>query len=449
MGKLFGTDGVRGIANKELTNDLAYKLGRFGSYELTKELNKKKAKILVGMDTRISGDMLESSLVAGILSAGNDVVKVGVVPTPTIAYLVREMGFDAGVMISASHNPYEYNGIKFFDNKGLKLPDSVEERIEDYILNNKDLEFEVVGDFIGSKTIDTYLKYRYLEHVKGSIDTTFNNLKIVLDAANGSAYELAEIAFRDLGAKVVVINNHPDGVNINMNCGSTHLESLKYEVKQREYDFGIAFDGDADRMLAVDKNGNEIDGDKIIALISLVLKNEGKLRNNKNVVTVMSNIGFDIKMKENEIEVEKTKVGDRYVLEKMINENLSIGGEQSGHIILLDYNTTGDGILTGLKFIESTIKLKIDHEKVSEIITLYPQILLNAKVKREVKDNYLGYERINKRIEEIENSLHGKGRVLIRPSGTEPLVRVMLEGENQEILNNYAKELVTMYESIE
>ena len=448
MGKLFGTDGVRGIANKELTNDLSYKLGRFGSYELTKDLGKKKAKILVAKDTRISGDMLEASLIAGILSAGNDVVRIGVVPTPAVAYIVREMGFDAGVMISASHNPYEYNGIKFFDNRGLKLPDATEEHIERYILENLDIEEEVIGDALGEVTEDSYLKYRYLEHVKGSVEERFDGLSVVLDAANGSAFELAEIAFRDLGADVTVINNHPDGVNINYNCGSTHLEGLASEVRNRSAHIGIAFDGDADRMLAVDSEGNMIDGDKIIALIAVMLKDEGRLSSDKAVVTVMSNIGFDIAMKEKGIQVEKTKVGDRYVLEKMLEDNLSIGGEQSGHIILLEYNTTGDGILTGLKLVEAMVRLGMDSKAVSNIMQVYPQILLNAKVKKEVRDNYLGYEHINARIREIEEHLAGTGRVLIRPSGTEPLVRVMLEGQNQDELNALASELVEMYKNV-
>lgn len=446
MGKLFGTDGVRGIANKELTNELAYKLGRYGSYVLTKNSNKEKATILVAKDTRISGDMLENSLIAGILSAGNDAVKIDVVPTPTVAYLVRTMDFDAGVMISASHNSYEDNGIKFFNGDGLKLSDNIENKIEDYILNDEDIEEEIIGTNLGRVYQDYYLKFRYLEYIKSIAKDDFSNLNFAIDTANGAASELAPTLFRELNANVHVLNDKPDGININNNCGSTHLEGLSKYVIDNNLDFGLAFDGDADRLLAVDSKGNLVDGDKIMTICAHDMKEKNELKNNTIVVTVMSNIGFHKAMKENDLDVEVTKVGDRYVLEKMLEKDYSIGGEQSGHIIFLDHNTTGDGLLTAVKICNAVIDLDKPLDELSQVMKSYPQVLLNAKVSVDKKDLYDEHELINKRIQEISSELEGNGRILIRPSGTEPLVRVMLEGENLEILNKYAKELVILFE---
>ncbi len=446
MGKLFGTDGVRGIANKELTNELVYKLGRFGSYVLTKNSNKEKATILVAKDTRISGDMLENSLIAGILSAGNDAVRIDVVPTPTVAYLVRTMDFDAGVMISASHNSYEDNGIKFFNGDGLKLSDNIESKIEDYILNDEDIEEEIIGTNLGRVHQDYYLKFRYLEYIKSIAKDDFSNLNFAIDTANGAASELAPTLFRELNANVHVLNDKPDGININNNCGSTHLEGLSKYVIDNNLDFGLAFDGDADRLLAVDSKGNLVDGDKIMTICAHDMKEKNELKNNTIVVTVMSNIGFHKAMKENDLDVEVTKVGDRYVLEKMLEKDYSIGGEQSGHIIFLDHNTTGDGLLTAVKICNAVIDLDKPLDELSQVMKSYPQVLLNAKVSVDKKDLYEDHELINKRIQEISSELEGNGRILIRPSGTEPLVRVMLEGENLEILNKYAKELVMLFE---
>ncbi len=446
MGKLFGTDGVRGIANKELTNELVYKLGRFGSYVLTKNSNKEKATILVAKDTRISGDMLENSLIAGILSAGNDAVRIDVVPTPTVAYLVRTMDFDAGVMISASHNSYEDNGIKFFNGDGLKLSDNIESKIEDYILNDEDIEEEIIGTNLGRVHQDYYLKFRYLEYIKSIAKDDFSNLNFAIDTANGAASELAPTLFRELNANVHVLNDKPDGININNNCGSTHLEGLSKYVIDNNLDFGLAFDGDADRLLAVDSKGNLVDGDKIMTICAHDMKEKNELKNNTIVVTVMSNIGFHKAMKENDLDVEVTKVGDRYVLEKMLEKDYSIGGEQSGHIIFLDHNTTGDGLLTAVKICNAVIDLDKPLDELSQVMKSYPQVLLNAKVSVDKKDLYEDHELINKRIQEISSELEGNGRILIRPSGTEPLVRVMLEGENLEILNKYAKELVVLFE---
>ncbi len=447
MGKLFGTDGVRGVANKELTNELAYQLGRFGSYVLTRETNKEKATILVAKDPRISGDMLESSLIAGILSAGNDAVKIGVVPTPAVAYLVRTMDFDAGIMISASHNSYEYNGIKFFNHQGFKLSDRIEDQIEHYILNEDDLSEEIIGENLGKVHEDDYLKLKYYDSVKELANIDFSKLSFAIDTANGAASELAPKLFRELGANVHVLNDQPNGININKNCGSTHLEQLGVHVVKNQLDFGLAFDGDADRLLAVDSKGNLVDGDQIMTICASNMKQSGQLKKNTVVVTVMSNIGFHKAMEEKDLSVEVTKVGDRYVLEKMLEEEYSIGGEQSGHIIFLDHNTTGDGMLTAVKLCNAVIDAQMSLDDLSNMMVTYPQVLLNATIKNEFKAKFDQVEFINSRINEITQELNGTGRVLIRPSGTEPLVRVMLEGENLEILNQYARELVNLFEA--
>ncbi|MBN2259655.1 MAG: phosphoglucosamine mutase [Clostridiales bacterium] len=446
MGKYFGTDGVRGIANKELTNELAYQLGRFGSYVLTKNTHKEKATILVAKDTRISGDMLENSLIAGILSAGSDAVRIDVVPTPAVAYLVRTMEFDAGIMISASHNSYEYNGIKFFNHDGLKLSDEMENEIEEYILGNSSIEEEFIGTHVGRVHQDDYLKFRYLEHVRAVAKKDYSKLKLVIDTANGAASELAPTLFRELGADVHVINDKPDGFNINHQCGSTYLDGLAEYVKKHHLDFGLAFDGDADRLLAVDSKGNLVDGDKIMTICAIDMKEKQSLKNNSVVVTVMSNIGFHKAMREKDLEVEVTKVGDRYVLERMLEKDYVIGGEQSGHIIFLEHNTTGDGLLTAVKLCNAVLDSGQSLDSLSEIMQIYPQVLLNAKISSENKEDFDKNEMINKRIDEITQALDGNGRILIRPSGTEPLVRVMLEGEDLEKLNAYALELVKLFE---
>lgn len=445
MGQLFGTDGVRGIANVELTNELTYKIGRSGAFVLSK--GKEKAKFLIGKDTRISGDMLESSLIAGILSAGCEVIRAGILPTPAIAYLVRYFGYEAGVMISASHNPAEYNGIKFFNSKGLKLSDEIEEEIESYILNGADVPLVNTGIDIGRRTeiynaCDIYEKY-----IKSTTDIHFKGFKIAIDASNGAAFEVASKTFRDMGADVITINKAPDGININLNCGSTHMEGLQELVVSAGADIGLAFDGDADRLLAVDELGRIIDGDMIMNILAKSLKKSGKLPNNTVVATVMSNIGLELALKEDGIEVVKTGVGDRYVLEKMLADGFTLGGEQSGHIIMLNHNTTGDGLLTAVKLVEAAV---ISGEKMSTLrdsMESFPQVLRNAKVKNENKKTFMEDEVIASKIAEIEALFAGNGRVLIRPSGTEPLVRVMIEGKDQSILDSSAEELAALIES--
>ncbi len=444
MSRLFGTDGVRGIANDELTADLAYKLGRAGAFVLTEGAH--KPKILVGMDTRISGDMLEAALVSGILSVGAEAICVGVIPTPAIAYLTRKYNADAGVVISASHNPVEYNGIKFFNGQGYKLRDELEDKIQSIIENNLDGVPSPTGAELGRKIVEEAAVEDYVEFAKSTIDSDLKGFKVALDCANGAAYEVAVDTFRQLGAEVVVINNDPDGININKNCGSTHPEELMDYVIRKECDLGLAFDGDADRCLAVDDKGNLIDGDFIIAICAKYLKEKGKLKDNMAVVTVMSNLGLDLAFKNEGISTIKTKVGDRYVLEEMIKDGYVLGGEQSGHIIFLDYNTTGDGLVTGLQLASIVKKSGKTLSELASMMTKLPQVLANAKVPNNMKDIHEKDSEIVEEIKKIEEKLDGCGRVLIRPSGTEPLVRVMLEGKNQEELDQMAHSLAELIE---
>lgn len=447
MGRLFGTDGVRGVANDELTPELAFEIGRAGAYVLT-DKSGGRPKILVGKDTRISGDVLESALVAGICSVGAEAVIAGVIPTPAIAHLVRSEGFDAGVMISASHNPFEHNGIKYFSGSGYKLSDEVEERIEAIILDKSEKISAPVGADIGHITRDNGLVDKYIEFAESTCDTTFEGIKIAIDCANGASSVTAQKALEGLGATVFVSNNMPNGVNINDKCGSTHLEYLMSFVKECGADIGLAFDGDADRVLAVDENGEVVDGDKIMAVIALDMKQNGKLPDNTIVATVMSNLGFFVMGNENGLNIKRTKVGDRYVLEEMLKANNIIGGEQSGHVILLEHNTTGDGLVTGIQLVSV---LKHTGKKMSElasVMQVYPQVLINAKVKTENKseENYMKFPEIKKAIEELEAEFKDSGRVLIRPSGTEPLVRVMIEGKDEALIEKRAKELAALFE---
>lgn len=444
MGRLFGTDGVRGIANKELTAELAYKLGRAGAFVLTEGTH--KPKILVGMDTRISGDMLESALVSGILSVGAEAVCVGIIPTPAVAYLTRKYNADAGVVISASHNPVEYNGIKFFNSNGYKLKDELEDKIQSIIENDFDGVPSPTGADLGKKVTEEAALEDYIHFAKSTIDVDLKGLKVALDCANGAAYKAAVETFRQLGAEVEVINNDPDGININKNCGSTHPEELMDYVVKKQCDLGLAFDGDADRCLAVDEKGNLIDGDFILAICGKYLKEQGKLKGNMIVTTVMANLGLDIALKREGISSIKTKVGDRYVLEEMIKEGYVLGGEQSGHIIFLNHNTTGDGLVTALQVAATVKKSGKKLSELASMLTKLPQVLVNAKVSNNMKDIHEKDEEIANEIRKIEEQLKGKGRVLIRPSGTEPLVRVMLEGENQEELDKIAHSLAKMIE---
>lgn len=444
MGQLFGTDGVRGVANRELTPVLAYQLGRFGAHVLTEGTH--KARIIIGMDTRLSGDMLEHALVAGILSSGCDAICIGVTTTPAVAFLTRHYGCDAGVMISASHNPAKDNGIKFFNSKGLKLSDAVEDQIEDFILNGKDLPVIPGGTEVGRCEKHREGNRIYSEYLKTTIPGDLTGLKIAMDCANGSAFEIAPSLFRELGAQVVVTNNHPDGLNINNDCGSTHPENVARLTKEVGAHLGLAFDGDADRLIASDENGRVIDGDRMMMICGIDMKNSGRLKGDTIVTTVMSNIGLDMAAKENGIKTFPTKVGDRYVLEAMLREGYSLGGEQSGHIIFLDHNTTGDGILSALQLAAVIKKTGKPLSQLADVMTQYPQILLNAKIKNGNKNSYLEDPVVSSRIQEIEAAMQGEGRVLIRPSGTEPLVRVMLEGKDQEQLKAYATELVGLIE---
>lgn len=444
MSRMFGTDGVRGIANCELTPEIAYSLGRAGAYVLSKGSH--KPRILVGTDTRISKDMLESALVSGILSVGAEAVCVGVIPTPAIAYLTRKYKLDAGIVISASHNPVEYNGIKFFNSQGYKLSDELEDKIQGVIESNcKDIP-SPSGENLGRKVIEDSALEDYMEFAKSTINCDLKGMRIALDCANGASYKTSVKTFRDLGAEIVVINNDPDGININKCCGSTHPEELMEYVVKKKCDLGLAFDGDADRCLAVDEKGNLIDGDFIMAICGKHFKEKGKLNENVVVVTVMSNMGLFISLDKENINTVKTKVGDRYVLEEMLKQGYKLGGEQSGHIIFLDYNTTGDGLVTGLQL--SSI-VKNSSNTLSELASMMkklPQVLANATIPNNKKNIYKEDAEIVNEIKKIEKKLDGTGRVLIRPSGTEPLVRVMLEGENQAELDEMAHSLAKLIE---
>ncbi|MGH4052219.1 MAG: phosphoglucosamine mutase [Clostridium sp.] len=444
MSRMFGTDGVRGIANTELTGEIAYKLGRAGAFVLTDGAH--KPKIIVGMDTRVSGDMLESAMVAGILSVGAQAICLGVVPTPAVAYLTRKYGADAGIVISASHNPVEYNGIKFFDRNGFKLSDILEDTLQSVIESGfEGVPSPIAGD-LGKKLVNDNAIDDYMEFAKSTISGDLKGLKIALDCANGASYITSVKAIRSLGAEVLVINNDPDGININKDCGSTHPEHLMAFVKENHCDLGLAFDGDADRCLAVDEKGNLINGDFMIAICAKHLKSIGKLTNDTVVVTVMSNLGLDIAMKQEEIVTVKTKVGDRYVLEKMQQEGYSLGGEQSGHVIFLDFNTTGDGLVSGLQLATVIKETGKPLSQLAAMMTELPQVLVNAVVPNGKKDIHETDSEIVEEIRKIEEKLNGCGRVLIRPSGTEPLVRVMLEGKVQSQLDEMAHALAKLIE---
>ncbi|WP_341876267.1 phosphoglucosamine mutase [Defluviitalea saccharophila] len=443
MGRLFGTDGVRGVANTELTIELAYKLGQAGAYVLTKETHHQPI-ILVGRDTRISGNMLESALVAGICSVGAKAIKIGVVPTPAVAYLTRKYKADAGVVISASHNPVKYNGIKFFNSEGYKLRDELEEEIEGIILDHTEELPTPIGDEVGTIVEEPNALNEYVDFLKSTVDVDLKGLKIAVDCANGAAYMAGPKVLEALGAELIVIGNEPNGCNINKNCGSTHMEGLQEMVKANKVDLGLAFDGDADRCLAVDENGNLVDGDQIMAICGLQMKKENTLTGNTIVATVMSNLGLFIMAEKNGLNIEKTKVGDRYVLEEMLKDNYKLGGEQSGHIIFLDYNTTGDGILTALQLLSVMKKTGKKLSELASVMEVLPQVLVNAKVSNDKKYSYLENEKIKKAIEELEAKFAGEGRVLIRPSGTEPLVRVMIEGKDEKVLKEEAEKLAEL-----
>lgn len=445
MGKLFGTDGIRGIANKELTAELAFKTGQSGAYVLTKSMNR-RPRILIGKDTRQSGDMLEAALTAGLCSVGAKVIPLGVVPTPAVAYLTRLYKADAGVVISASHNPCEYNGIKFFNSEGYKLMDEIEDEIEDYILGNKTIEDLPTHGKVGYVSANHNAVEDYVNFAISTIDCSLEGLKVAIDCANGASYQTAFKALNKLGANVEAIHNTPDGININHQCGSTHMESLQAYVTSIGADVGIAFDGDADRMLAVDEKGNIIDGDQVMAMCAKHMKEIGTLKGNTVVATVMSNLGLTLFGQDNDITVEQTKVGDRYVLERMLEGGFVLGGEQSGHIIFLEHNTTGDGLVSALQFLAMLKKTGLKASEAAKVIDVLPQVLINAKIKNENKTKYMEIPEIANACKALEAEFDGKGRVLIRPSGTEPLVRVMIEGENKEYITQKAQELAKLIE---
>ena len=448
MGRLFGTDGARGVANTEITCELAMEIGRAAAMVLTKE-NKKKPRVLIGMDTRASSEMLESAISAGLCSVGADVMLLGEIPTPAVAFLVKKYEYDAAVMISASHNPCEYNGIKIFQGNGYKLPDALEEEIEAIILDKAQIPPVKIGGEVGritrSKTaVNDYIEYLLSvaeDDIKKYQIESLSNLRIAVDCSNGAASVTAPDLFLKLCPDALFINAHPNGTNINENCGSTHLDSLSDFVVRNKCDVGLAFDGDADRFLAIDENGNEVDGDKLLSIFSKYMKSKDNLKNNTVVVTVMSNMGFFKFCEDNSLNCEKAKVGDRYVLENMLKGDFNLGGEQSGHIIFLDHSTTGDGELSALKLL---LIMKATNKKLSSLASemkVYPQVLKNIRVSDFGKARFPHDEEIKNAIKSAEKELGNNGRVLVRVSGTEPLIRVMLEGIDENKIKVLTDEL--------
>lgn len=445
MGRLFGTDGARGIANSELTCELATNIGRAAAYVLT-EKTTEKPKVLIGKDTRVSSNMLEMALAAGLCSVGADVVLVGFVPTPAIAFLVKDREADAGIMISASHNPCEYNGIKIFDGNGYKLPDALEEEIESLVLDDMSpIKFPVGGE-VGSVFLRHDYVELYIDHLAKSVDTDLSGLKIAIDCANGCASYTAEKLFTRLGATVHMMHCNPNGVNINARCGSTHMEDITDYINGHDMDLGLAFDGDSDRCLAVDENGKLIDGDRMIAVFALDMKNKGILKDDTAVVTVMTNLGFKQFAERSGINVLETKVGDRYVLEEMLKNDYQIGGEQSGHIIFKRFATTGDGQLSGAMLAAILAKTGKPASEVASVMTVLPQTLVNINASPELKEKLNTDSDIKTAIESVKKELGKRGRILVRASGTEPLIRVMLEGENIAEIKRLAREVAAVIE---
>ncbi len=441
MGVLFGTDGVRGVANRELSPELAFKLGRAGAYILARSSGS-NTRMVIGRDTRVSGDMLEAALVAGICSAGINVLKVGVLPTPAIAYLTRELKASAGVVISASHNPVEDNGIKFFSASGYKLPDEIESEIEALVVDDCACIPFPVGGEVGRAFQVHDAAERYIRYCIKSINTRLDGLKIVVDCANGAAYDVAPRIYRELGAEVIPIYNIPDGVNINCGCGSTHPEALCETVISSGAGLGLAHDGDADRVLAVDAGGRLVDGDQIMVICARSLKEKALLPKDTVVVTVMSNLGLHIALKNFGINVVETRVGDRYVMEELLRTGARFGGEQSGHIIFLDHNTTGDGILTALHLMAVVKESGKTLQDLAGQMERLPQLLENVQVAD--KNLVMGSQALAEAIKTEEQAMGGKGRILVRPSGTEPLVRVMAEGTNMDQLKEIVGRLANM-----
>ena len=438
MSRLFGTDGIRGIANSDLSCELALSVGRAAAAVLT-EGYRRRPIFVVGTDTRTSSGMLASAVMAGLCSIGADVIDLGVIPTPAVAYLVGKYKADAGVMISASHNPHEFNGIKIFSGNGYKLPDALEERIEEIVLSGAKSETIPTGQEVGTITHCYDCAKDYISHLKSSVLYSLDGLKIAVDCANGSACTTAATLFAELGADAVLLNDKPNGVNINEKCGSTHLEPLADYVREHQLDAGIAFDGDADRCLCVDERGTVIDGDFIMAICALDLKERGKLTRNAVVGTIMTNFGFSKFCEENGIRFVATKVGDRFVLEEMLLEDYAFGGEQSGHIIFRDFATTGDGQLTAVQLLSLMRRSKMKLSELASVMTRYPQTTINIKVSGEAKVLFYTDSRINDSIETAKKTLGSDGRIVVRPSGTEPLIRVMAEGSDEALIAEQAQ----------
>lgn len=445
MARLFGTDGVRGIANQELTCELAFSIGKAAASVL--KSGQHRPLFLTATDSRKSGDMLEAALTSGILSSGGNVIPLGVLPTPAVAFLVRKYSATAGIMISASHNPMEYNGIKIFDANGFKLNDQTEDKIEQLTKHPEQLK-SANPDEIGCILPKKDAARDYINYVKSTVDCTFEGITIALDCANGATATVAETVFSELGATVFATANHPDGTNINRCCGSTYLKNICQFTTTNHAHLGISFDGDGDRVLFSDESGAAVDGDQILAILAQNMKQRGILQQNTVVSTVMSNFGLSLFGEANGITVKQSNVGDRYVLEKMLQSGYNLGGEQSGHIIMLQHNTTGDGILTALQIVSIVKQQSTSLSSLATVISKLPQVLLNAKVKNENKELVLTNEAITELVENITIRLFRKGRVLVRPSGTEPVFRVMLEGENPDEIREYAKKIVFLIEEI-
>ena len=443
MGKYFGTDGVRGVANSELTPELAFKVGRFGGYVLTKD--KERPKVLIGRDTRISGHMLEGALVAGLLSIGAEVMRLGVISTPGVSFLTKALGAQAGVMISASHNPVQDNGIKFFGPDGFKLSDDQEKEIEALLDEAEDNLPRPVGGALGQ--VNDYFEggQKYLQFLKQTVDEDFSGIHVALDCAHGATSSLATHLFADLDADISTMGTSPNGLNINDGVGSTHPEALSSYVKEKSADIGLAFDGDGDRLIAVDENGEIVDGDQIMYICAKYMKENGRLKHQTVVSTVMSNLGFYKALEAQEIKSAQTAVGDRYVVEEMRKSGFNLGGEQSGHIIFLDYNTTGDGLLSGLQLVNIMKVTKKPLSQLANEMKKFPQILVNLRVtdKNHVTDN----DKVKEIITTIESEMNGNGRILVRPSGTEPLVRVMAEAPSKEQCEQYVNRIVEVVQA--
>ena len=441
MGRIFGTDGARGVANTEISCTLAMDIGRAAAMVVARDHHKRTPVFLVGHDTRISHDMLESAIAAGLCSVGADVVTLGTVPTPAVAYLVANSDADAAIMLSASHNPYEFNGIKIFGAEGFKLTDEEEMEIEEIVLDHVlpyDLKW---NDELGVIRSGETLVEQYIDHIVSTVEGDLSGIRVAADCANGSASATAAKIFAKLGADVTILNDEPNGVNINDNCGSTHIEVLGKYVRENGFDLGVAFDGDADRCLAVDENGELVDGDKLIAIFSSQMKREGKLANDTAVVTVMSNMGFFKFAEQAGIHVEKTSVGDRYVLQNMLEHGHCIGGEQSGHIIFREFMTTGDGQLTAVQLLRAIKKSGKKLSELAQLMQVYPQVILNVRADKEMKRMVKVDEGVLKRQQQLEEGMNGNGRILVRPSGTEPVIRIMVEGLDREAIMNAAKSM--------